>query len=90
MNFLKTIVSKITEQLVDDLKAIVAVIMVYAGHAEETGADGAAKKQQVIDAMFAEFDKPGGIELPGWFRKVAPILLPTLIDTVVAVLQGKK
>jgi len=41
----------------------------------------------VVAQVLAIIDEPGGIEVPAWLRAMLPVVLPLLVDLVVAQLN---
>lgn len=69
--------------VVQILYVIVATLVLGA----EGAGPGPEKRKLVVDKALAIIDEPGGIEVPGWLRGILPLVLPILVDLIVAQLN---
>ena len=74
------------QAILDSIRIIYTLVVTLAVGVEST-APGPEKKASVIAQVLAILDEPGGIEVPAWLRAMLPVVLPILVDMVVAQLN---
>ena len=70
----------------DAIRIIYTLVVTMAIGVEGTAA-GPEKRAAVVAQTLAILDEPGGIEVPAWLRAMLPVVLPLLVDLVVAQLN---
>lgn len=85
MKIINWVLETVRKQLFNDLKAVMIAVWLLASIHEDNLGDGkgAEKKEAVMNDLEAEFDKPGGIDLPSYFKGVFHRLFPMMIDFVI-------
>lgn len=74
------------QTIIDSIRIIYTLVVTLAVGVEGTG-PGAEKRAAVVTQVLAIIDEPGGIEVPAWLRAMLPVVLPLLVDLVVAQLN---
>ncbi len=74
------------QAILDSIRIIYALVVTLAVGVEGSGA-GPEKRAAVVAQVLAIIDEPGGIEVPAWLRAMLPVVLPLLVDLVVAQLN---
>lgn len=74
------------QAIIDSIRIIYTLVVTLA-IGVEGAASGPEKKAAVVAQVLAILDEPGGIEVPAWLRAMLPVVLPILVDLVVAQLN---
>lgn len=74
------------KSILDAIRIIYALVVSLVVGVEGAGT-GPEKKAAVVTQTLAIIDEPKGIECPAWLRGMLPVLLPILVDLIVAQLN---
>lgn len=74
------------QAILDTIRIIYTLVVTLVVGVEGTGA-GPEKRAAVVTQTMAILDEPGGIEVPAWLRAMLPVVLPILVDLIVAQLN---
>jgi hypothetical protein len=74
------------KSVLDAIRIIYTLVVTLVVGVEGTGA-GPEKRAAVVTQTLAILDEPGGIEVPAWLRAMLPVVLPILVDLIVAQLN---
>jgi hypothetical protein len=74
------------QAILDTIRIIYTLVVTLVVGVEGTGG-GTEKRAAVVTQTLAILDEPGGIEVPAWLRAMLPVVLPILVDLIVAQLN---